>query len=246
MPWTDARRSRLIELHTAGLSLKQLAGALGGFDGYHDFGRGAVSTECARLGLRRYAKLSTGDIWTPERIEELKRLYADRRCLSASEIALEMGCFRLYGDGGRSAVLGKIHRLNMPSRETNPQGVRRAPRPRRSGNTPTVRRIVNMGNRMAAVTVEPLPLPANEDEVIPPGQRKTFMQLENIHCRWPIGAVEDPVEFYCGAPEADVSGGEAWCCAHRRRAFTRPMPALDRARALVAGRKSGPVAPTQI
>lgn len=243
-PWTDARRSRLIELHTAGLSLKQLAGALGGFDDYHDFGRGAVSTECARLGLRRYAKLSTGDVWTPERIEELKRLYADRRCLSASEIAHEMGCFRLYGDGGRSAVLGKIHRLNMPSRETNPQGVRRAPRTRRGANKPTVRRIVNMGNRMAAVTVEPLSLPAIEDGMIPPGQRKTFMQLENIHCRWPLPSESDRAEFYCGSPTADVSGGIPYCASHKCRSVTRPMPALDRARALVAGRKSGPVAPT--
>lgn len=51
-------------------------------------------------------------IWTVEREEELKRLWADG--WSAGRIAQEFGCFRHLLDAGRNAVVGKIHRMKLP------------------------------------------------------------------------------------------------------------------------------------
>lgn len=79
--------------------------------------------------------------WSDDRIALLKVLWTTD--LSAAEIGEELGCFRLYRDGGRCAVLGKAYRLNLPSRIPGyglriPRGSRalmplRAPRPG-SGN----------------------------------------------------------------------------------------------------------------
>ena len=46
--------------------------------------------------------------WTDERVERLKKLWADG--LSASQIAAELGGV------SRNAVIGKVHRLNLPGR----------------------------------------------------------------------------------------------------------------------------------
>jgi len=48
--------------------------------------------------------------WTPEKVKTLSKLWASG--LSASQISLEMGEFT------RNAVIGKIHRLKLPSRVT--------------------------------------------------------------------------------------------------------------------------------
>jgi hypothetical protein len=60
-----------------------------------------------------------------ERIELLKKLWADG--LTARQVAAEMGMTR-------NAVIGKVHRLNLPKRiKTNPPG--RTPRPRQIRTT---------------------------------------------------------------------------------------------------------------
>jgi GcrA cell cycle regulator len=46
--------------------------------------------------------------WTDERVEKLKKLWADG--LSASQIAAQLGGV------SRNAVIGKVHRLNLPGR----------------------------------------------------------------------------------------------------------------------------------
>ena len=46
--------------------------------------------------------------WTDERVERLKRLWAEG--LSASQIAAQLGGV------SRNAVIGKVHRLNLPGR----------------------------------------------------------------------------------------------------------------------------------
>ena len=56
-------------------------------------------------------------IWTDEKIEVLRRLWADGR--SASEIALTLG------DVTRNAVIGKAHRLGLSGR---PSPIKRIPK----------------------------------------------------------------------------------------------------------------------
>ncbi|MBP8939426.1 MAG: GcrA cell cycle regulator, partial [Agrobacterium sp.] len=46
--------------------------------------------------------------WTDERVEKLKKLWAEG--LSASQIAAQLGGV------SRNAVIGKVHRLNLPGR----------------------------------------------------------------------------------------------------------------------------------
>ena len=65
-------------------------------------------------------------MWTDERVELLKKLWADG--LSATQVAAELGGFADYPDGGRSAVCGKVHRLGLSGRAKSPS--MSAPQPR--------------------------------------------------------------------------------------------------------------------
>src|SRR5205823_4171976 len=60
--------------------------------------------------------------WTDERVEHLKKLWADG--LSASQIAAELGGIT------RNAVIGKVHRLGLSGRAKSPSSA--APRPRKA------------------------------------------------------------------------------------------------------------------
>src|SRR5438093_11402564 len=60
--------------------------------------------------------------WTDERVEMLKKLWADG--LSASQIAGELGGIT------RNAVIGKVHRLGLSGRAKSPSSA--APRPRKA------------------------------------------------------------------------------------------------------------------
>src|SRR5687767_15845801 len=59
--------------------------------------------------------------WTDERVELLKKLWAEG--LSASQIASRLGGVT------RNAVIGKVHRLGLSGRATSTRSV--SPRPRR-------------------------------------------------------------------------------------------------------------------
>src|SRR5919204_2234786 len=59
--------------------------------------------------------------WTDERVEHLKKLWAEG--LSASQIAGELGGIT------RNAVIGKVHRLGLSGRAQAPSSA--APRPRK-------------------------------------------------------------------------------------------------------------------
>ena len=60
--------------------------------------------------------------WTDERVELLKKLWADG--LSASQIAAELGGIT------RNAVIGKVHRLGLSGRAKSPSSA--TPRPRKA------------------------------------------------------------------------------------------------------------------
>ncbi len=50
--------------------------------------------------------------WNDERVEKLKKLWGEGK--SATEIAAALGGFEHCKDSGRNAVIGKIHRLELP------------------------------------------------------------------------------------------------------------------------------------
>jgi GcrA cell cycle regulator len=69
--------------------------------------------------------------WTDERVELLKKLWADG--LSASQIAAELGGIT------RNAVIGKVHRLGLSGRAKSPSSS--SPRPRKARSHPHMLRV---------------------------------------------------------------------------------------------------------
>ena len=143
--------------------------------------------------------------WTDERVERLKKLWADG--LSASQIAAQLGGV------SRNAVIGKVHRLN-------PAGARQDRRTRRRcapSARPPRPRAPNYAGRTAPAT-RPQPLGGTRaqagdldvvavEEIDTPARSRTWWcrfragfagRLSERTCKWPIG---DPLQegfHFCG------------------------------------------------
>lgn len=152
--------------------------------------------------------------WTDERVELLKKLWADG--LSASQIAGELGGIT------RNAVIGKVHRLGLSGRAKSPSSSTPRPRKARSSGMLRVSRPAIRGNTALAYEYEE----AIEPELveIPMEQRKTLLQLNEHTCRWPVGDPGSGDFFFCGGESAtDLP----YCSYHSRVAY---QPANDRRR----------------
>ena len=144
--------------------------------------------------------------WTDERVELLKKLWADG--LSARQIADQLGGVT------RNAVIGKVHRLGLSGRATSSRPkTLRTPR-KRAGKTsaasPASRRKKTAPRpAVSAAAAAPhqspglenfpsaLLTPIDEPEVALK-DRVTIANLKEHHCRWPLG---DPTEedfHFCG------------------------------------------------
>src|SRR5258706_5297856 len=133
--------------------------------------------------------------WTDERVETLKKLWAEG--LSASQIAAALGGVT------RNAVIGKVHRLGLSGRVKSPSsGAPRARKPRAHSHMLRVTRPSIRGNTALAHAYEPdiEPEPEFIDNVIPLGQRRSLLELTEETCRWPIGDPGQPDFFFCGGP----------------------------------------------
>lgn len=155
--------------------------------------------------------------WTDERVEQLKKLWSDG--LSASQIAAELGGIT------RNAVIGKVHRLGLSGRTKAPSSS--APRQRKPRATHMLRvsRPAVRGNTALAqafaydyeMDVEP----AQVENVVPIGQRRTLLELNEQTCKWPIGDPATDDFWFCGLPSLP---GKPYCEAHVGVAF-QPMSA---------------------
>jgi GcrA cell cycle regulator len=165
--------------------------------------------------------------WTDERIELLKKLWADG--LSASQIASELGQVT------RNAVIGKVHRLGLAGRaKVSTSAAARPARkaaPARVGGG-SISRPLMRGNAALKVVALPQDEPyaaaleeLDEDVVIPMSQRVTIMELKEGLCRWPMGDPASPDFRYCGAQGA--GNGGPYCAYHSRVAY---QPPADRRR----------------
>jgi GcrA cell cycle regulator len=152
--------------------------------------------------------------WTEERVELLKKLWADG--LSASQIAAELGGIT------RNAVIGKVHRLGLSGRAKSPSSSSPRPRKARSSGMMRVSRASIRGNTALAYEYEVEPEP--ELIEIPLEQRKTLLQLTEKTCRWPIGDPGSTEFFFCGGENANE---QPYCTYHARVAY---QPMTDRRR----------------
>src|SRR6187397_22309 len=155
--------------------------------------------------------------WTDERVELLKKLWADG--LSASQIAGELGGIT------RNAVIGKVHRLGLSGRAKSPSSsVPRVRKPR--SHMMRVQRSSMRGNTALALAyeMEQEAEPELIENIIPLGQRRTLLELNEDTCRWPIGDPATPEFFFCGGKPLT---GLPYCSYHSRAAY---QPANERRR----------------
>ena len=177
--------------------------------------------------------------WTPERDEVLIALIAMR--YSAGMIADKLGFLTHCKDGGRSAVLGRISRLRAAGKIAQTQTMARVEKPRKPRATATFA-------ERPREPIAPRAAPVISDDEIPMEQRKHIWEMDNTHCRWPLGQENDPAEFFCAAPGCDVTGGIPYCTAfgHSARAYGQSSyTPEERARFALERRRAGPTQPTE-
>ena len=140
--------------------------------------------------------MSTETSWSEARIELLKTLY--EAGVSYGSIASEIGGV------SRNAVIGKVHRLQLPSRPAEPT-VSRPRRPRSSRSKRLVRKPPRSFD--APMTVDAT------DRV---DNRCTIFHLKNESCRYPLWTTDALYgdHFYCGVLEADIAIGRSYCKHH--------------------------------
>ncbi|HEU4985709.1 MAG TPA: GcrA family cell cycle regulator [Rhizobiaceae bacterium] len=164
--------------------------------------------------------------WTDERVETLKKLWAEG--LSASQIAAQLGGV------SRNAVIGKVHRLKLSSRgratstpprqkkSSHSNGTVRTQRPSRP-----VTASIGATALQAQFDVEPVArqyLRPVENVVVPISRDLKLVELTERTCKWPNG---DPLSedfSFCGN-DAGESG--PYCAYHSRIAY---QPAAERRR----------------
>jgi len=157
--------------------------------------------------------------WTDERVELLKKLWADG--LSASQIAAELGGIT------RNAVIGKVHRLGLSGRAKSTSSA--SPRPRKARSPSHMLRIGRASIRGNTALAHAYDLEADAepeliDNIIPIGQRRTILELNEQTCRWPVGDPGSSDFFFCGG---NTVTGLPYCAYHSRVAY---QPATDRRR----------------
>lgn len=177
-------------------------------------------------------------MWTDERVEKLTKLWAEG--LSASQIAAQLG------DVSRNAVIGKVHRLNLPGRAKSGGSVATA-RPAAKRPTapaqPAPRAATFQQQRPAAAApraaarpaaqkddfeFEPLvatALPTAGDVILPTSLKLSLTDLTERTCKWPVG---DPLSdnfHFCGCEATESS---PYCKFHAKMAY---QPVSERRRA---------------
>lgn len=150
--------------------------------------------------------------WSIERTELLKKLW--ELGLSAKDIARQIN-EETGGELTRNAILGKVHRLDLSLRDHHWQY--RFVTPEQMRERKRKREATFRAKRRGLFVVPP---PATDSE-IPTEQRRQLLELQNHHCRWPVGEPGKPGFFFCGAEDADLLGGRSYCASHQFLAWRR-------------------------
>lgn len=172
--------------------------------------------------------------WTDERVDMLKKLWAEG--LSASQIAAQLGGV------SRNAVIGKVHRLKLSSRGRAPAApARQKKNTQTTGNAGAAGTAASRRQRSArpvAASVGATALKVQfeedavayqqvrpvEDVVVPIARNLKLVELTERTCKWPNG---DPLSedfSFCGA---DAGDNGPYCTFHSRLAY---QPAAERRR----------------
>lgn len=161
--------------------------------------------------------------WTEDRVEVLKKLWAEGH--SASQIAKQLGGVT------RNAVIGKVHRLGLSGRATPSRPVKRPPRLARpkpqvmaDGTVRTApARPPAVVQSSAVKAVEKAAMAALPPMPLTDGEAATILTLRDSMCKWPIGDPADPSFAFCGRKSHEGP----YCKDHAQVAF---QPARKRER----------------
>jgi len=143
--------------------------------------------------------------WTDEKIELLRKLWAERE-RSAPNIAIEIGGLT------RNAVIGMVHRLGLPRRaKSPPPPPAKKPRPRNNFN-PSLKQRVPPPPRVPY-------LPPETKEYILGAGKKLLDLADHGECKWALNEVRDAADyFFCGEKTGE---GLPYCPHHSARAYSR-------------------------
>jgi hypothetical protein len=163
--------------------------------------------------------------WTIEREEELSRLWAAG--FSAAQIAKSLGCFDALKDRGRSAVMGKIHRMGLQRyTQKSPEELAREAEARliRSEQLAKSRYERELASRRKVVEI--MEASKIEEErnrsSLPFNDLRMFSQRTSNQCRFMLN---DAAPFFvCGAV---TPPGESWCPHCRDIVMAKPGPVLS-------------------
>ncbi len=136
--------------------------------------------------------------WTPDRVKTLMALWAEG--VSTLEIGRRLGVTK-------NAVVGKVHRLGLPKRQSPISSAPRAPRAAKPTEPPKPK-------------VEEAPLPDTADMV-------KMEELTSGMCNWPEGEPGTDDFRFCGQ---QVLEGKPYCAAHCARAYVKSTRDRERDR----------------
>ena len=136
--------------------------------------------------------------WTPDRVKTLMALWAEG--ISTLEIGRRLGVTK-------NAVVGKVHRLGLPKRQSPINSSPRAPRAAKPAE-PT------------RAAPPPPSVPLSADMV-------KMEELTSGMCNWPEGEPGAEDFRFCGQPSVE---GKPYCAAHCARAYVKST--RDRSREL--------------
>ena len=131
--------------------------------------------------------------WTPERVATVTRLWNEG--LTTAEIGRTIGM-------SKNAVVGKVHRLQLPSR----------PSPIRQGKSASEK--VQRERAPVAVVAQ-----MKAPQTLHPA-------IGSAACKWPIGHPDEAGFHFCGA---NALVGKPYCPDHYRRAYVAAKPRSDAA-----------------
>jgi hypothetical protein len=152
--------------------------------------------------------------WTGEREEELARLWT--AAFSAAQIAKILGGFDVYKDKGRSAVMGKIHRMGLQR-----YGKKSSEQLAREAEASHERELA--ASRKVAEMLETAKIEEEQTGLsLPFNDLRMFSRRTSNQCRFMLN---DAAPFIaCGAV---TPPGESWCLHHREVVMAKPAPILS-------------------
>ena len=177
------------------------------------------------IGLKKFRTGGICMAWTEDRVDVLKKLWAEGH--SASQIAKQLGGVT------RNAVIGKVHRLGLSGRATPSRPVKRPPRlarpkpqvmPDGSVRRPAAAKSPSASQAASERAVERAAMSALPPMPLKDGEAATILTLRDSMCKWPIGDPADPEFAFCGRKSSENG---PYCKDHAEVAF-QPARKRDR------------------